>query len=189
MNREVKIGKSLHDTMNDMVQDLPAPKPGAPVELDEADALESLDPLLAGLKKQKAEANAHFERLLKLRGGDDPMTNVSADMLDSARTAYETRLIELQQDRRTMAIARRMVKESRAAIVHAERRTAALQRLRMELFAGRAVQRGREREYNEKLNKILSLIGTLQVVIDEAQKTLCLANAFTRACETRSGAV
>jgi hypothetical protein len=189
MNRPVNKGTSLHDIMNGMVQDPAGFATDATRPTTEADALAALDPLLAGLDKQKADAGAHFARLLKSHGGDDPMTCVAADMKDSAQSAYETRLLELRQDRKIMAVVRRMIRDSHATIAQAERKAAALQQLRLQLFSGRAAARGREGEYNEKLNRILSLLGTLQAVIDDAQKTLCLANVFEHACESHGAAV
>lgn len=182
MNRPVNTGTSLHDIMNSMVRDPAEFAADAARPTTEAEALATLDPLLAGLDKQKADADAHFGRLLKSHGGDDPMTCVAADMKDSAQSAYETRLLELQHDRRVMAMARRMIVEANATIAQAERRAAALAQLRVQLFGGRAIAPGRETEYNVKMGRILSLLGTLQSVIDDAQKTLCLANDFEHAC-------
>ncbi len=183
MNRPVKTGTSLHDIMNSMVQD-PAGFADAAVArpTTEAEALALLDPLLAGLDKQKADADAHFTRLMKSHGGDDPMTCVAADMKDSAKSAYETRLLELQQDGRIMGMARRMIVDANATLARAERKAAALQQLRVQLFAGRTIAPGKETEFNVKMGRILSLLGTLQAVIDDAQKTLCLANDFQHAC-------
>src|SRR6185295_4761325 len=109
MNRPGSKGTSLHDIMNDMVQDPSGLGGERRKTLRESDALATLDPVLAGLGKQRADANAHFARLLKSHGGDDPLTTVAADMLDSAQSAWETRLLELQQDRKKMQIVRRMM--------------------------------------------------------------------------------
>lgn len=63
----------------------------------EIDAFMPVDPVLARLHKEYLEANAQHKRLLRERGARDPMAEVAADMLDSARSAVQTRLIELQE--------------------------------------------------------------------------------------------
>lgn len=57
-----------------------------------------LDPLLADLFKQYQDAQKQLDKLEKARGPDDPLTDVTRDMTDSARAAVLTRYIELQED-------------------------------------------------------------------------------------------
>lgn len=63
------------------------------------DAFMPVDPVLARLHKEYLEANMRHKQLLRERGKHDPMTEIAADMLDSARSAVQTRLIELQDIR------------------------------------------------------------------------------------------
>ena len=151
----------------------------------EEEALLALDPLLAALRKQSLEASACLSRLRKSRGANDSMTRVARDMADSAKSAFETRMIELRCDPKIMATARRMMRESRAIIRQTEKKAATLRGVRSRLAGERASARGREMEYDEKMNRILSLLESLQAVIDDAQRTLCLASTFAHACDAR----
>lgn len=67
------------------------------------DAWESLlarDLLLAMLQKDQKEARARYEQLLRAHGPHDPMTVVARDVMDSAQSAFDTRLIEVRQDQK-----------------------------------------------------------------------------------------
>lgn len=61
------------------------------------DALLATDPLFAGLYKEYLEARSRCAKLAQKHGSGDPMADVAADMLDSACSAMQTRLIELQE--------------------------------------------------------------------------------------------
>ncbi len=63
------------------------------------DSLES-DSLLATLYKRYRNSKANYQALLKANGPDDPMAQIAQDMMESNRSAFETRLIELKRDRR-----------------------------------------------------------------------------------------
>lgn len=67
--------------------------------LQEMEAFMPVDPVLASLHKEYLDANARHKKLAHENGLDDPMTDVASDMLDSARSALQTRLIELQESR------------------------------------------------------------------------------------------
>lgn len=55
------------------------------------------DPLLGSLHKQYMDARSAHVRLMKLAGRGDAMADVAADMVDSAKSAFETRLIEARR--------------------------------------------------------------------------------------------
>lgn len=57
-----------------------------------------IDPVLAQLYKQYCDARAKLSRLCAERGKDDPMSEIAADMKDSAHAAVATRMLELQED-------------------------------------------------------------------------------------------
>lgn len=67
--------------------------------LQQLEAFMPVDPVLARLHKEYLDANRHHKTLAEKHGLADPMTEVAADMLDSARSALQTRLIELQEMR------------------------------------------------------------------------------------------
>ena len=60
----------------------------------------SIDPILASLYKQYLEAKDNLGKLLVTGGGgQDPMTEIAWDMHDSLRSAVDTRLLELKDDK------------------------------------------------------------------------------------------
>ncbi len=59
----------------------------------------SIDPVLASLYKQYLEAKETLGKLLVKGGDQDPMTEIAWDMHDSLRSAVETRLLELKDDK------------------------------------------------------------------------------------------
>ncbi len=93
---------SLESIISDMVRRLDVVRPedqGKGDPLSEVEAFTSADPILAALHKQYLEANVQHKKLIRENGLDDPMAEIAADMLDSARSAVQTRLLELQDTR------------------------------------------------------------------------------------------
>jgi hypothetical protein len=66
---------------------------------NEESAFRALDPTLAQLHKDLIREQALYEQTMREYGAEDPMLDVIADQLDSARSAYETRLLELKSER------------------------------------------------------------------------------------------
>lgn len=66
---------------------------------NEESAFRALDPTLAQLHKDLVREQAIYEQTMREYGAEDPMLDVIADQLDSARSAYETRLLELKSER------------------------------------------------------------------------------------------
>lgn len=58
-----------------------------------------VDEILASLYKQYCDAKENLGKLLVANGSDDPMTEIAWDMHDGLRSAIETRLIELKDDK------------------------------------------------------------------------------------------
>lgn len=88
------------------------------------------DPVLTALHRQYLDALAFHKKLVEENGVRDPMTEVAADMLDSARSAVQTRLIELlalreeetQEDADRRQRARHAEEEAALARAKADRR-------------------------------------------------------------------
>lgn len=91
---------SLQETMNkmtgrvDTLLDVHGHKHSRADMGDEIRFWISADPLLGSLHKQYMDARSAHVRLMKLTGQGDAMADVAADMVDSAKSAFETRLIE-----------------------------------------------------------------------------------------------
>lgn len=116
---------SLQNIMNEMAKgDLtissPAPSDDFIAQcqnpLSELDALVSQDELLAHLQKEFLNAKASYDRLLRENGADDAMTEVAADMVDSAWCAMQTRMMEVRANGAVMARAQSMMQASKNKI-------------------------------------------------------------------------
>ena len=66
----------------------------------ELESFLAVDPILADLYKQYLDAKQRYEELMKCNGQDDPMAEVALDVMESAESAIETRLIELREDKK-----------------------------------------------------------------------------------------
>lgn len=80
--------------------------------LSEMAALASQDDILAHLQKEFLNAKASHDRLLCENGVDDAMTEVAADMMDSAWCAMQTRMMEVRAKGEMMARAQSMMQAS-----------------------------------------------------------------------------
>ena len=107
--------------MNEMAQGDVAISTPAPTQdfinhcqkpLSEMDALVSQDDLLAHLHKEFLNAKGSFDRLMRENGADDAMTEVAADMMDSAWCAMQTRMMEVRANGAVMAQAQAMMQAS-----------------------------------------------------------------------------
>lgn len=164
---------SLEQIIGDMVRRLDAvgaqgggtpSLPGDP--LDQIEALMPVDPVLAALHKEYLDANARHKKLARESGVGDPMTEVAADMLDSARSALQTRLIELQECRE---------RETGQALARSLRRRGAEQ----EVLQARAAMEKRKRE---KDSDVFFWFAVMYWIIGQTfsatKKRLSVANDF-----------
>ncbi len=91
---------SLDAIISDIIRRIEASRTGdgARVRDPIAEAARMLpaDAVLASLHKDYLEARCHYRTVRSRFGLHDPMAEVAADMLDSARSAVQTRLIELR---------------------------------------------------------------------------------------------
>lgn len=125
---------SLHDVMNALVRDEPYLVPARPLSMPALEeALVMLDPLLAGLQKQMLNATADYERVRTKHGKNDFISHIASDRLDSARCAFQTRLLELKSQRHVLIEARALMRETAEAadIARRNRALACLQRWKL----------------------------------------------------------
>lgn len=120
---------SLQHIMNEMAAGDVAIAAPAPTQefiehcqkpLSEMDALMSQDDLLAHLQKEFFNAKGSFDRLLRENGGDDAMTEVAADMMDSAWCAMQTRMMEVRAKGDVMGRAQSMMQASMKKVKEAQ---------------------------------------------------------------------
>lgn len=97
-------------SLEDLAQDL-AGKPivfkkksaAAPKIPSIESAFRSTDPILAALYKDLKNSMDNYTSARSAYGDDDAMLEIIADQVDSARSAYDTRLLELKSDRGLIA--------------------------------------------------------------------------------------
>ena len=89
--------KSLDSLINDMAGRLEVIKSDESCDLDRTDVLAAVDPVLASLNKEYKDAKARHEKLVMTNGEDDAMVEVSGDVVDSALSAVQTRILELEE--------------------------------------------------------------------------------------------
>lgn len=121
-----KEDRSLQTVMNEMAQRidtlLPAEKNSRlshEQKIAEIQVYRTIDPLLSDLCKEYEDIKEQHKTLLKLNGKDDPMCEIAADMLESACSAVDTRMIELKEDKKIVARAalrrQKMLEEEKLA--------------------------------------------------------------------------
>lgn len=123
---EMKKAAPLQEIMNqmagrmDMLLDHHTPshrkQSGVP-QFDEVQRWIAVDPLLADLHKRYLDLRASHDRLLKRHGPKDPMTDIAADMAESAQCAVDTRLIEVRQNPVLCAAVSAMKAEAREELL------------------------------------------------------------------------
>lgn len=89
--------KSLDSLINDMAGRLEVIKSDESCDLDRTDVLAAVDPVLASLNKEYKDAKARHEKLVMTNGENDAMVEVSGDVVDSALSAVQTRILELEE--------------------------------------------------------------------------------------------
>lgn len=76
-------------------------------------AFRTIDTHLAALHKDLKNYQRRYKETLEAFGDDDPMLDIIADQVDSARSAYETRLIEIKRDHGIVAAGLSLYKNAR----------------------------------------------------------------------------
>lgn len=125
--------RSIDSVISAMIARLAQTRPeecGAGDPLKDAALFAAADPVMAALYKEYTEARNRHAMLCRARGGEDPMAEVAADMLDSARSAMVTRLIEwrdsaMEEQQESLALrlrACRAQEEAAAALALADMR-------------------------------------------------------------------
>ncbi|MCB9990587.1 MAG: hypothetical protein H6867_04295 [Rhodospirillales bacterium] len=170
---------SLEKTISDMVRRLEAARAsdtngdsmsaspaGSDCPLKDIEAFMPVDPVLASLHKEYLEANANHKKLARQNGFNDPMTEIAADMLDSARSAMQTRLIELQESRE-LEVQEALVRRLRARKAEQE----------ASQVRARIAKRAKDKE-NDTLFWFSVLCWLMDRTLIATQKTLSAANDF-----------
>lgn len=175
--------------MNRIARRLDALQASRPYQLgflSAIDAFLAVDSLLAQMHKQYKDALKYSEKLVRLRGPDDPMAGVAADMADSAKSAFQTRLIEVRHDRWLRKSALKLLRQNRALLQRERKKrdifthveTVAMQNRHRPSAQARA-------EGEDSFLRIMFLLSMLQNTLRHTQKMLSLASAFENASTER----
>lgn len=81
--------------------------------LTAVDAFVSIDAVLGSLNKQLLDARLYREKAETRHGKDSPMAQIAVDMAASAESAFQTRLIEVRQDKKIRRTAIRLLRAER----------------------------------------------------------------------------
>lgn len=141
-----------------------------------------IDPVLGALNKALLAARAWRENVVEQHGADAPMAEVAADMVDSADSAFRTRLIEVRQDPAIRREAVKAVREQRASIKQETKKQGLLARIGKIATASKKTSPSHAQKQGEDsfANVMVHLLA-LQQALRRSQKMLSLAAAFSAA--------
>lgn len=143
-----------------------------------------LDPLLSDLNKQRLDARAYHKKVVAQQGADEPMSDVAADMADSAQSAFETRLIELRDDQMLRRTAAQIMRRERRIAFRQRQRTSRLFEKKQKEFYDRMRwdhKQNMRRKAEDDFSTMMFLYWMLWFALQATQRSLSLANAFTAA--------
>ncbi|HEY8190589.1 MAG TPA: hypothetical protein VIF12_07875 [Micavibrio sp.] len=156
---------------------------GAGADLDEIHLWIAADPLLADLHKRYLDLRANHALVLKRHGAKDPMTEIAADMADSAQCAADTRLIEVRQDAALCALVRSLKIKAHAARLHAQAKQSRHVRARINAshMASRA-ERAR-RDAGDSFWMLFVMLMLMRSMLETTRRRLSIAAIFQSATE------
>jgi hypothetical protein len=156
---------------------------GAGADFDEIHLWVAADPLLADLHKRYLDLRANHAHVLKRHGAKDPMTDIAADMADSAQCAVDTRLIEVRQDPALCALVRSLKAKAHEAMLQeqADRSRHVRARINASHMAGRA-ERAR-REAGDSFWMLFVMLMLMRSMLETTRHRLSIAAVFQSATE------
>ncbi len=173
---------SMQNIMREMAQRLQTAH-DAPqaVGLDVAARYASVDTLLGDLYKRYLEACRNLEKVAARHGDRAPMTEIAADMRDSALCAFETRLLELRQcQNAALAAAQKAEEEARLLSASSKTRQAAAQTAAFS-YRQQLAEKAR-RAGEDSFLMVLFLLWMLRSALRQTEYNLSIAGCFAGAC-------
>ncbi len=155
--------------------------------LTEVEAYMQVDATLARLYKEFADARGSRLRARKQHGESSAFAAIADDLEDSAKSAMETRMIELREDSRKRAMVERMMAHAHIAQMDEYRAE------RAQWYAGRQAAHFAEQQYEAALatkrrqegeDSFMSLMvmwWLMRQMVQNTQNRLSLAHSFARA--------
>ncbi len=91
---------TLHDVLNHLAKgtDFQTLQDSEVTLQDDIQIYARVDSLTGGLYRQYASAKNQHEKLIQENGVDDPMTEIAGEVMESAKSALDTRIIELKKE-------------------------------------------------------------------------------------------
>lgn len=183
-NRSQDRRVSLQETMNQMARRMDGlleDKPAAICGEDETHLYLAVDPVLADLHKHLADAGANMRRVQKQCGDKDPMTDVARDAADSARSAVETRLIELRHSAETKAAIKALIiKEADQKEFEKREEVRLHQKAFWKEFARpKAKKQTVQQQAGDAFGMVLASLMVLRYNLAEANEKLSIAATFS----------
>lgn len=141
------------------------------------------DPVLADMYKQYKDTQGQYKKLLRENGPEEPMTQVTHDMLESAFSAYQTRLLEVKSDQEIQArmqVEKQALEQARAA---AELENAEAARAHRDQIAAHNQDMRERRQVEEKTKEslfdIVIAYWLLSGALFRANKQISLYQSFS----------
>jgi hypothetical protein len=146
------------------------------------DAFIGIDPVLGALNKALLDARTYRDSVVEQHGADAPMAEVAADMVDSADSAFRTRLIEVRQNPEIRREAVKIVRAQQADIRQETGKQGLLARIGKIATAGKKTLPSRAQKQGEdSFSNVMVHLLALQQALRRSQKMLSLAAAFSAA--------
>lgn len=155
--------------------------------LTEIEAYISIDATLARLYKEFADARLSRKQALTQHGAHSALADIAADLEESAKSAMETRMIELREDAVKRAMVERMLAHSHIAKMegyraeraqwYAERQAAYYAEERYEA----ALATKRRQEGEDSFLSLMVMWWMMRQMVQRTQVRLSLASSFARA--------
>lgn len=155
--------------------------------LTEIEAYIAVDATLARLYKEFADARLSRKRALEQHGAHSAFADIAADLEESAKSAMETRMIELREDSIKRAMVERMMSHSQIATMdgyraeraqwYAERQATYYAEERYEA----ALATKRHQEGEDSFMSLMVMWWMMRQMVQRTQARLSLANSFARA--------
>lgn len=155
--------------------------------LTEIEAYMAVDATLARLYKEFADARLSRRRALEQHGAHSAFADIAGDLEESAKSAMETRMIELREDSIKKSMVERMLAHSQMATMHgyraeraqwyAERQATYYAEERYEA----ALATKRRQEGEDSFMSLMVMWWVMRQMVHRTQARLSLANSFARA--------
>ncbi|MFN3828218.1 MAG: hypothetical protein ACK4NR_11415 [Micavibrio sp.] len=157
--------------------------------LNEVEAYMAVDSTLASLHKEFIDSRRNRLRALEQQGEGSAMADIARDMEDSAKSAMETRILELRQDNMKRMMVERMMAQSHLEEMEEQRQASSklyarrMAEYHVEERRDKMVQARRIKESEDSFLMMLLMWWMMRHIVWRTQAKLSLASSFSKALE------